>query len=61
MSLKCLELPDLPVQPAQLVQQENEVLEDLRDNLVPPVKRVLPAQRVPQVELAQLVQRVRLV
>ncbi len=61
MSLKCLELPDPPVQPAELVQQENEVLEDLRDNLVPPVKRVLPAQRVPQVELAQLVQRVRLV
>ena len=61
MSLKCLELPDLPVQPDQLVQQENEVLEDLRDNLVPPVKRVLPAQPVPWVELAQLVQLVRLV
>ena len=55
MSLKCLELPDLPVQPAELVQPENEVLEDLRDNLVPLVKQALLARLVPLVELVRLV------
>ena len=56
-----MELPDLPVQPAQLVQPENEVLEDLRDNLVPSVKQVLLARQVPPAKLAQLVQLAQLV